>query len=176
MSKGSVMGYNDDEKMYENVTKLLGSMKKVSVPPNFDADLMRRINSEKYALPEPWWKKVFIPSRLIPAAGLALATIAVLFVLDTASVESENPLLSNPRVREDVVAASENGEEISPAQKMGIEFEENYSSPRNVQPAGYGITKSGLNFRQLHLTPEERAKIEKMKEELIRILDKAGSN
>lgn len=168
-----MMGYEEDEKMYENVKNFLGGLKKITVPPSFDSDLMRRINAEKYAAPEAWWRKMFIPSRLIPSAALALTTIAVLFVLDSGTVEFENPLLSEPRIREDLIVNSQEDRNLSPASKIGIELEGN-SSPdgNNALVVSYGITKSGLNFRQLHLTAEERVKIEEMKQKLIRMFDK----
>ena len=52
---------DDDEVRYKNVIDLLKQMPKVSAPPNFESDLMRRINSgnfkEKYKV--HWWDKLF---------------------------------------------------------------------------------------------------------------------
>jgi len=171
------MGYEEDEKMYEDIRSLLGGLKQVTVPPNFDSDLMRRINAEKYAAPDPWWKKFFLAPRLVPSAALALTIIAVLFVLDSTTVDPENPLLSEPRIREDLIVNSSDDESLSPASKIGIELEGNYSNgSNNALAVSYGITKSGLNFRQLNLSAEERAEIEKMRQKLIRMFDQTERN
>lgn len=154
------MATNQEEKQYESVTNLLSGLKKISVPPNFDADLMRRINSEKYKNVEPWWKSILNPRKLVPSAALALTTIAVLFVLDTNQTDTENPLLMKPRLREDVTVSGAGYQ--TPA----------YSG--TVTPVSRNIIKSGLNFRQLRLTAEEREKIEEMKQRLNRFLEKSG--
>ena len=171
------MGYEEEEKMYEDIRSLLGGLKQITVPPNFDSNLMRRINAEKFSAPEPWWKKIFITPRLIPSAALALTIIAVLFVLNSGTVDPENPLLSEPRIREDLIVNSSDDESLSPASKIGIELEGNYSKgSTNARVVSYGITKSGLNFRQLHLSAEERAEIEKMRQKLIQMFNQTERN
>jgi hypothetical protein len=45
----------------------------------------------------------WISTRLIPSAALAVAAVIVLFMINTNSSDAENPLLSDPRVREDII-------------------------------------------------------------------------
>ncbi|MBZ0199618.1 MAG: hypothetical protein K8H86_07110 [Ignavibacteriaceae bacterium] len=165
------MAYNENERQNENITDILSRLKKVTVPPNFDADLMRRINSEKYGKTKTWWQKLFAPSRLIPAAALALTTIALLFIFNPDAYD-ENPLLTNPRLREDVTLtpASQSNRSTTPTPNMGMSMEKDYPA------ASFAITKSGLNFRQLHLTPEEMAEIKELRLKLVTNLNESGRN
>jgi hypothetical protein len=133
---------NDDEVRYINIIRLLKQLPKVTAPPNFESDLMRRINSgnfqENYR--SRWWDKLFLPSRFIPAAAFALSILAVFYFLNFNSVERENPFLAKPKIRETVSEASIAG--------------------------SFKINKEGLNFLQIRLNEAERAKINKLKEQI----------
>jgi hypothetical protein len=133
---------NDDEVRYINIIRLLKQLPKVTAPPNFESDLMKRINSgnfqENYR--PRWWDKLFLPSRLIPAAAFALSILAVFYFLNFNSVERENPFLAKPKIRETVLEASIAG--------------------------SFKINKEGLNFLQIRLNEAERAKINKLKEQI----------
>jgi hypothetical protein len=76
-----IPGY--DEVRYKNIINLLKQMPKITAPLNFESDLMRRINSgnfnENYKV--KWWDKLFLPSRLIPAAAFALSIVTVFYFL-----------------------------------------------------------------------------------------------
>jgi hypothetical protein len=116
------MALNDDEFRYKNVINTLKSIQEVKAPQNFEADLMRRINSEKFKGKQNFWQKILIPSRLVPSAALAVAAIILLFFFNISSEDSENPLLVEPKVREDVIA-TENISEVplnegSPSEKL----------------------------------------------------------
>jgi len=105
----------NDEKKYEDVIKSLKSLRKVDAPENFEADLKRRINSEKFSEKErkSFWENVFVPARLIPSLGLVAAAVVIFFVVETNSEEMDNPFLIEPRVREDVIEVTENvGDEL----------------------------------------------------------------
>lgn len=99
----------NDEKNYEDVIKALKGMQKVNAPENFEADLQRKINSEKYAKEEKksFWQNIFVPSRLIPSLGLVATAVVIFFVVDTNSEEMDNPFLIEPRVREDVFVVTD---------------------------------------------------------------------
>ena len=99
---------NDDEERFIKTIKLLKQIPKVSAPPNFESDLMRRINSGNFIenFRARWWDKLFLPSRLIPAAAFALSIVAVFYFLNFNSVEHENPFLAKPKIRETVSEAS----------------------------------------------------------------------
>lgn len=97
---------NFDEKsqQYSEIIRTLKGLQKVKAPANFEADLMRRINSGKYEKERSFWEKLLLPSRFIPSAALGIAAVIVFFVLNMNSAPVENPLLMAPRVREDVIA------------------------------------------------------------------------
>ena len=133
---------NDDEVRYVNIIKLLKQLPKVTTPPNFESYLMRRINSENFQenYRSRWGDKLFLPSRLIPAAAFALSILAVFYFLNFNSVERENPFLAKPKIRKTVSEASIAG--------------------------SFKINKEGLNFLQIRLNEAERAKINKLKEQI----------
>jgi len=98
------MPLKDDEKKYNDVIKTLNQLQEVKAPANFEEELMRKINSEKYKeKKQSIWSKFFIPSRLIPSAGLAAAAVIVFFVVTLNPEEMEDPLQMEPRVREDII-------------------------------------------------------------------------
>jgi len=111
----------NDEKKYGEVIKALKGLQDVKAPANFEADLQRRINSEKFSKEEKksFWKNIFLPSRLIPSLGLVAVSVIIFFVVDTSSEEVDNPFLIEPRIREDVFVVADyrklerNTEELS---------------------------------------------------------------
>ncbi len=99
----------NDEKKYEDVIKTLKGLQEVKAPENFEADLQRRINSEKFSKGEKksFWQNIFLPSRLIPSLGVIATAIVIFFVVDSNSEEMDDPFLIEPRVREDVFVVSD---------------------------------------------------------------------
>ena len=99
------MPVKDDDKKYSDLIKTLNQLQEVKAPADFEAELMRKINSEKYKVKDLQniWGKFFLPSRLIPSAGLAAAAVIVFFVVTLNPEELEDPLQMEPRVREDII-------------------------------------------------------------------------
>ncbi|MBE0570878.1 MAG: hypothetical protein IH618_04970 [Ignavibacteriaceae bacterium] len=99
----------NDEKKYQDVINALKGLQEVKTPANFEADLNRRINQEKFSKKEKktFWENIFLPSRLIPSLGLVVVAVVMFFVVDTNSEEMDNPFLIEPRVREDVFAVAD---------------------------------------------------------------------
>jgi len=99
----------NDEKKYEDVIKTLKGLKEVKAPANFEADLQRKINSEKFSKEEKksFWQNIFLPSRLIPSLGVIATVIAIFFVVDSNSEQMDNPFLIEPKIREDVFKVSD---------------------------------------------------------------------
>ena len=99
----------NDEKKYEDVIKALKGLQEVKAPSNFEADLQRRINHEKFSKKEKksFWQNIFVPARLIPSLGLLAVAVVVFFVMDTNSEEMDNPFLIEPRLREDIFAVTD---------------------------------------------------------------------
>lgn len=94
----------DEEKKYEDVIKTLKGLQRVKAPANFEPDLKRKINSEKYAeeKKQSFWQNILLPSRLIPSLGLVAAAVIVFMVVNINSEEMEDPLLMEPRMRKDI--------------------------------------------------------------------------
>jgi hypothetical protein len=99
----------NDEKKYEDVIKVLKGLHEVKAPENFEADLQRKINSEKFSKEEKksFWQNIFLPSRLIPSLGVIATAIVIFFVVDSNSEEMDDPFLIEPRVREDIFVVTE---------------------------------------------------------------------
>jgi len=116
MSKSGIVNPDDDSK-YRDVIKTLRQLQEVKAPEGFEADLMRRINSEKTDIPESFLKNILGNSRLIPAAALAVTAILLIFVLDHSGVTQENPLLTAPRERQDIKVAAKL-DNITPESKI----------------------------------------------------------
>ncbi len=95
------MNLNEDME-FRNVRNLLKQLQQVKAPPDFEADLMRRLNSEKLGLQNTFWQTIFIPSRMIPAAALALTVVLLVIVLNNTAVTQENPFAIIPKERQDV--------------------------------------------------------------------------
>jgi hypothetical protein len=98
----------NDGKKYEDVIKALKGLQEVKAPENFEADLQRKINSEKFSKKEKksFWQNIFLPSRLIPSLGVIVAAIVIFFVVDSNSEQMDNPFLIEPKIREDVLKVS----------------------------------------------------------------------
>ena len=99
--------FDDNSQQYSEIIKTLKGLQKIKTPANFEADLMRRINSGKFEKEKTFWEKFLFTSSLIPSAALGLAAVIIFFVLNINSAPVENPLLMAPRVREDVVATKD---------------------------------------------------------------------
>jgi hypothetical protein len=155
---------DEDEERFKNVIGLLKQIPKVSTPPNFESDLMRRINSGNFkgSYNLHWWEKILSPSRLIPSAAVAASIIAILYFLNFNSTEQDNPFLTLPKIRENVI-------QISSKQKVP-------SMPTDYAQASINSSfknnKEGLNFLQIRLNDAERAKIIKLKEQIKGYFDK----
>jgi hypothetical protein len=98
----------DDEKKYDDLIKTLKGLQQVKAPPNFEADLKRRLNAEKYAKKEKRTiKRFFAPSRLVPSFGLAAVAVVVFLLINVNPEEADNPFLMEPKIREDMILISD---------------------------------------------------------------------
>ncbi|OGU70328.1 MAG: hypothetical protein A2V93_11525 [Ignavibacteria bacterium RBG_16_34_14] len=189
------MALNDDELKYKNVIDTLKGLPKVNAPRNFESDLMRRINSETYKEKQSFWKRLFLPSRLIPSAALAVSAVVLLFILSINN-DSENPLLMEPTVREDVIDPGKMLVIYIPVnynKTKQLNKEEDYSNIADLRKEKtntpqksddnlylpndyYLINKNGLNFRQVNLTKEEQQRLNELKEHFKLLLKNSGNN
>lgn len=137
------MNQNDDMK-YQEVIKTLGQLQQIKAPSGFEADLMKRIDAESFQEERSFWQNIFIPSRLVPAAALAVTALLLIFVLDNTGITPDNPLLTAPRQRGDVTLSaksdnlsgtqksSERDESLPSAQSQGLQ-KNNGTSDQPVQ-------------------------------------------
>jgi hypothetical protein len=148
----------DDEVRYSNIINLLRQMPRVDAPPNFESDLIRRINSgnftENYKV--RWWEYFFLPSRFIPAAAFTVSIVVVFYFLNFNSIERDNPFLAKPQIRKSVVQYR--GKQLLPVK-----------TPEYAEASingSFKINKEGLNFLHIRLNEAERAKITRLKEQI----------
>ena len=114
----------DDEKKYDDLIKTLKSLQQVKASPNFEADLKRRLNTEKYAKEEKKSIKWFFTrSWLVPSFGFAAAAMVIFLMVSTNSEEADNPFLMEPRVREDIIVISDTDEINLPKSNLKKEGE-----------------------------------------------------
>jgi hypothetical protein len=98
----------NDEKKYDDVIRTLKSLQQVKAPPNFEADLKRKLNEDKFrGKSKRSIKDFLVPSRLIPSFGIAGAAIVAFLIININSEEPENPFMIEPKVREDIITVGE---------------------------------------------------------------------
>jgi hypothetical protein len=110
---------NEDQE-FRNVINILKQLQQVKAPAGFEADLMRRINSERVPVKRTFLQTLFIPSRIVPAAALVVAAILLVLVINNSSISVEDPFSIMPRERHDLTS-SVFTENIAPVTKNKIE-------------------------------------------------------
>lgn len=190
------MADSHDEIKYADVISALRSLPGVNAPENFEADLMRRINSEQHRAEESSFKKFFSPSRLIPATALAVSAVIILFVLNLGADETENPFMLEPPIREDIISSS--NMDVFPlpqasedrSQQTGVsrpkafadsevmqprsESHPGFASSRTAMESGYTISKAGLDFKRVSLNEAERRELNTLRKRMQTVM--AGNN
>ena len=94
----------NNEKENKNLIDDLKNLPKVDAPPNFEAGLLRKINSAKGKEKTGFWENLLSPGKLFPGAIAVATAVIILFIVDNKSQDIEDPLNIEPRIREDVVA------------------------------------------------------------------------
>ena len=141
--------FDENPQQYSEIIKTLKGLQRVKAPANFEADLMRRINSGKYEKERSFWEKFLLPSRLIPSAAIGLAAVIVFFVLNINSAPVENPLLTPPRVREDVVATK--NIPVTPKETQESLKKEKANNGKEKQPAPF-FKEGTKSYAEIHGT------------------------
>ncbi len=186
------MDLEKSDSQYKDVIENLKRLQKVSAPKYFEADLMRKINSEDFKTEKVKSKSSFW-NRFVPSAALGVIAVIMLFVLNNNNDFSDDPLLAAPRERQDLISSNKislkdlmsepkdnlSGDKdiSSTANENKKDSDENYSrqysgtlpqySSTNSAKASFAINKSGLNFRQIHLSKEDKKVIEQLREKLL---------
>lgn len=100
--------FNKEDKEYSKAISALKSLKKISAKPNFEADLMRKINAEKYATKESIFQKYFWGKILISSAAAVVFLIVMFLSLPSTNDVMTDPFSEAPKVREDVIISKQN--------------------------------------------------------------------
>ncbi len=144
----------DDEKKYDEVIKTLKGLQQVKTPPDFEADLKRRMNAEKYAKEEKRKiKRFFPPSWLVPSFGLAAAAIVIFLMVNTNSEEADNPFLMEPKVREDIMLVSDKDEvvipEVNVSEKSDVAEKDVFDDKKNNEIRSEKLLKENSSDKDL---------------------------
>ncbi len=97
----------DEEKKYDKLIGDLKKLPKVNASENFEAEVLRKINSSDRNKKESFWGKIFVPENLVPAAVAIVSAIIIFFIVDINSTAIEDPLNLQPRLREDIIVVEE---------------------------------------------------------------------
>lgn len=139
----------NEEEQFKELRTLLKEMPKVDAPPGFEADLMRRINSEKYATAQPGlFAKIAAFFKPVPSA-IAVGVIAIVAVVMLVNQPGEIPGgdIKTP-VQEQTIANKDAGKKADDKSDNSPEFEQkeqqqlaqNNTPP--AQPAYRGFKQS----------------------------------
>lgn len=183
------MNFNDNAN--EGISKILKSLQQVKAPHNFESNLMRRINSADFneeKKSRSFRERIFAPAKFIPSAALAIAAVVILFIVDLSPDNNDNPLMIQPKVRQDILVPHPSSINIklkTEAQKKKDENDklvenektkphkqskEFFAKPSPNVSSIYAIDKKGLNFRQINLDVKERRQLNKLKEKMINFI------
>ncbi len=206
------MDSEKDDLQYKDLIKDLNQLQEVNAPKNFEADLMRKINSGdlgKEKINTGFWDSFISPARLIPIGVLAAAMFIMFIMIQNKPNISDDPLLAAPRERTDLISSNDisiedfvkERKEISNSLKKDkSESDQKDSDEKGTKPfannslkseglasssrslngavlqghlnapaakASFAISKSGLNFRQVNLSKEEKQEVEQLREKLL---------
>lgn len=81
----------NDEEQFKELRTLLREMPKVDAPPGFEADLMRRINSEKFATAKPGFLAKFMAFFKPVPSAIAVGAMAIVAVVLLVNQPGEIP-------------------------------------------------------------------------------------
>ena len=140
----------NEEEQFKELRTLLKEMPKVDAPPGFEADLMRRINSEKYATVQPGlFAKIAAFFKPVPSA-IAVGVVAIVAVVMLVNQPGEIPGgdIKTP-VQEQTIANKDAGKKADDKSDNSPEFEQKEqqqlaqnNTPPAQQPGYRGFKQS----------------------------------
>lgn len=86
----------DEELDKDTVWNLLEKASPSEASPTFVQDTLRRTRLEASAESSPWWKTLFSPKLLMGTSAAALAAIALVFSLNSPTVEVAPSVVIDP--------------------------------------------------------------------------------
>jgi hypothetical protein len=90
----------DDELKYKSTIDVLKKLRQVEAPKDFETIMIRRLNKSLQKKNDSFLRRLFIPSKLVPAGALIVTTLIIFFVMNISHSEVENPMLLEPRIIE----------------------------------------------------------------------------
>lgn len=146
-----------DEEQFRELRQLLKEMPKEDAPPGFEADLMRRINSEKYAPAKPaLWERITGFLKPVPSALAVGAVAVVAFVLLVNQPGDEVITKIDTAVTQDQIASSGTKADDKLDNSPQFESKEQQSPSKGEAPASQpppkASTERGADYTPLPST------------------------
>lgn len=135
--------YHEEEKFSE-VIKLLKDLPEIKAPTDFEYRVMVKVENKQFGNLLDKKSKISLFWKLSPAA-LAVSAVLLFFVFDSKLPDSENPLMSEPDVREEVMAAGI-PDEFKNSPEIIQENQENRQSTQNSNQLA-GNVSPDVNYR-----------------------------
>jgi hypothetical protein len=108
----------EENNKYQKITKRLRDLRKIDAPSNFEIELLIKINvGNQRKEKKLWFDKLFSP-QLIPSTALAVTTVIILLLISPKTNEIEDPLRTDPPLRESTVVDLEAIRQASTEQQM----------------------------------------------------------
>lgn len=126
--------YHEEEKFSE-VIKLLKDLPEVKAPTDFEYRVMVKVENKQFGDLSDKKRKIPLFWKLSPAA-LAVSAVLLFFVFEGQLQDYDNPLMSEPAVREEVVAEDIPAEFKNSPEILQEQNENRTPSTRSSQLAG----------------------------------------
>ncbi|MBN1300972.1 MAG: hypothetical protein JW995_07120 [Melioribacteraceae bacterium] len=95
--------YNDGESQFKEIRGVLKQLPAIKAPDNFEYNLMTRIHNRNFGSKSIRESKYTVFGFLKPALTVLTSAVIIFFVVDYQTTEIEDPLLTEPRIRENSV-------------------------------------------------------------------------
>lgn len=175
-----------EEKKFEKLINDLKKLRKVEAPDNFEFKLQTKLQNSSIEEPSST-KKTY---KLVPAFAFASIIVLLFILYSPFSDEYEDPFEIQPRIREDIIAYSDNENQAPLSEILNDSFKENdsnlqrrlndmQSNPKEelnklnsssaiAQPQII-ISKDDLNFTRSVISDEEKLQVQLLKQKLMNI-------
>lgn len=103
--------YDKDEEKFKSVIDILKSLPRAQAPQNFEHRLMTSIHNKNNSLKEEITENYTLFKFLKPALTVTVIAVILFFIGDFQTTEISNPLLVEPKLREELSSTSEIGKQ-----------------------------------------------------------------
>lgn len=164
----------NDETNFDEVIKTLRGLKQVEAPAYFEADLMRKINSDRFAANKKsffFFNMLASPIKFLPAAALSFAAVLIVLVLAYSPEKKETtPFSAQPKIIKESDLNSGNSIGRASANQADQSTNNSDSISNNSDEEN-----TNLVYKPIFLTPSEKAKVKELKDKVFQDFD-AQSN